>query len=537
KYPNNDGDDDGDGYVDDVNGFDFVHNDGTVFDGANDATNEPDAHGTHVAGTIGAVGNNGVGVVGVNCEVSLMSLKFLGADGGTTSGLLRALAYAKLMRDRWVSSGGTQGANVRVTNNSYGGAGYSQAEFDAISALNDSGILFVAAAGNESEDNNTVPAYPATYDLPNVISVAALDRTDKLASFSNRGARTVHLGAPGAAVLSTTPNNTYSYFDGTSMASPHVAGTAALVLAAHPEFTLARLRAALLFGGTPTQVLNATTITGRRVSAIGALQNAAEVDTTPPAPVNDLHIAAQDGRNVLLAWTATGDGGQSGRAALAEIRFVDQTTGTSLRLYHARPAAAGTQQSASLNIPYRHASGTFALRVTDNAGNATTASISVADNPADLAEPYTVTTSAPSALTTGGQRLNATYDDFVSQYPLPFSFPFYDRYFTAVNYSTNGVLYLAPTVGPVPHQDAGGPHEVLNSSYMIAGLWDDLDLRACMRGDADIYVVKPDNDRVIFRWQGTRFDAFQCGSPAGAPVNFEIELRRAGTIQKRYGHH
>ena len=532
EIPNNGVDDDGDGYVDDVNGFDFVHNDGTVFDGANDATNETDAHGTHVAGTIGAVGNNGVGVVGVNWQVSLMSLKFLGADGGTTSDLLRALAYAKLMRDRWVSSGGTQGANVRVTNNSYGGAGYSQAEFDAISALNDSGILFVAAAGNESEDNNTVHAYPATYDLPNIISVAALDRTDKLASFSNRGARTVHLGAPGAAVLSTTPNNTYSYFDGTSMASPHVAGTAALVLAAHPDFTLARLRAALLFGGTTTQVLDATTITGRRVSATGALQNATEIDTTPPTAVNDLHIAAQDGRNVLLAWTATGDDGQTGQASLAEIRFVDQATGASFRLYNSRPAVAGTAQSATLNIPYRHATGSFILRVTDNAGNATTANIAVADNPAELAEPYAVTTSSPAPLTTGGQHLNVTYDDFITTYILPFNFPYYDRYFSQVHFSTNGALYF----GQLPRSDFANLHETLNGRYMIAGLWDDLDLRACMRSDADVYVVKPDNDRVIFRWQGVRFNALECGSgPAGDPVNFEVELRRDGTIQMRYG--
>src|SRR6185503_2558110 len=143
-------DDDANGFVDDVNGYDFVHSDGSVYDGP--GTNPDgtiiDLHGTHVAGTIGAVGNNGIGVVGVNWQASLMSLKFLGPDGGTTADLLRALSYAKMMRDRWVNSGGTQGANIRVTNNSYGGGSYAQSEFDAIQSLNASGILFVAAAGN-----------------------------------------------------------------------------------------------------------------------------------------------------------------------------------------------------------------------------------------------------------------------------------------------------------------------------------------------------------------------------------------------------
>ena len=238
-------DDDGDGYVDDVYGYDFFHNDATVYDGPgnNPDGSTIDAHGTHVAGTIGAVGNNGRGVVGVNWQVSLMSLKFLGPDGGTTSDLLKALAYAKMMRELWLSSNGVKGANIRVTNNSYGGGSYSQAEFDGIQAMGNSGILFVAAAGNDAQDNNVVPSFPASYNLPNVISVAATDRFDNLSGFSNRGSRTVQLGAPGSGILSTTPGNNYSVYSGTSMASPHVAGTAALVLSAHPDFTISRLRA------------------------------------------------------------------------------------------------------------------------------------------------------------------------------------------------------------------------------------------------------------------------------------------------------
>ncbi len=518
-------DDDGNGYVDDVNGFDFFHNDASVYDGpgTNPDGSRVDEHGTHVAGTIGARGNNNIGITGVNWQVSLMSLKFLGPDGGSTADLVRALAYAKWMRERFVTTGGAQGANVRVTNNSYGGGGYSQAEVDAINALNDAGILFVAAAGNEGEDNTIVPSYPATYDLPNIISVAALDRRNNLAGFSNRGLRTAHLGAPGVEVLSTTPGNTYSYLDGTSMASPHVAGAAALVLAAHQDFTVARLRAALLFGGEPTQTLDGTTITGRRVSAAGALANATEVDSTPPAAPGDLHITSQLERTVALAWTATGDDGSTGRAALAEVFFTDGAMGARFPLAIQRPAGAGTLQTVAVNIPFRHTTGTLNLRMTDNAGNTAGANVSVADAPA-AADPYSVTTDAPAALSTGGAGLNMQFDDFITSYQLPFNFPFFERYASSVYISTNGALYF----GTAPHDDPFSLMQALGGRNMIAGLWDDLDLRASRRADSGVFVVQPDQNRLIFRWQGVTF-------ADGTPVNFEIELRRDGTIIERYG--
>ncbi|HKG80320.1 MAG TPA: S8 family peptidase [Pyrinomonadaceae bacterium] len=178
EVPGNGIDDDGNGFVDDINGWDFAHNDASVFDYTEPSfppsesyAGDLDYHGTHVAGTIGATGNNATGVVGVNWQVSLMSLKFLTEDGkGTSADLLNALAYAKAMRQLWESSGGTKGANIRVLNNSYGGGEFSQAELDAIRALGDAGILFVVAAGNESVSNDFFPVYPANYLAPNVIS-------------------------------------------------------------------------------------------------------------------------------------------------------------------------------------------------------------------------------------------------------------------------------------------------------------------------------------------------------------------------------
>src|SRR6185436_320057 len=181
---------------------------------ANTGTIPADTHATHVAGTVGAVGNNNLGVVGVNWNVRLMSLKFISGSSGSTSNAIRAVNYAKLMRDRWVNTGGSQGANVRVLNNSYGGGGSDQSFLDAINAANQSGILFVAAAGNAPDDpepnNDLVPHFPSSYIAPNVIAVASTDSFDNLSGFSHYGLNSVHLGAPGSGILSTTPNNTYS---------------------------------------------------------------------------------------------------------------------------------------------------------------------------------------------------------------------------------------------------------------------------------------------------------------------------------------
>src|SRR5262245_11530763 len=217
-------------------------------------------HGTHVSGTIGAAGGNAVGVVGVNWTTQLMGVKFLDANGsGSLADAIKGMEFAIQAKRAFAGSGG---ANVRILSNSWGGGGFSQAMLDEINSANAEDMLFVAAAGNSGLNNDALPTYPGSYRAPNVIAVAATNNTDARASFSNYGATSVHLGAPGVDILSTTIGNTYSSFSGTSMATPHVSGAAALVLS-HCAFSTDALKDALLSTVDQVPALASITISGR----------------------------------------------------------------------------------------------------------------------------------------------------------------------------------------------------------------------------------------------------------------------------------
>ena len=253
-------DDDGNGFIDDIYGYDFANEDGDPMDDNN--------HGTHVSGTIGAEGNNGLGVVGVNWNVSIMALKFLtGSGSGTLESALKAIDYAT-----------AQG--VDIMSNSWGGGGESQFLKEAIQRAEQAGILFVAAAGNNRSNNDVQPSYPANYDIANVISVAAVDSRGNLASFSNYGKTTVHVAAPGVDILSTGKSGLLT-LSGTSMATPHVSGVAALVLANEPNLSLPELKTRLLNTSQPTSKLRKKVLYGM-VNAYAAVSN-----TVPPADPND----------------------------------------------------------------------------------------------------------------------------------------------------------------------------------------------------------------------------------------------------------
>jgi subtilisin family serine protease len=232
-----------------------VNNDTNPFD--------DNGHGTHVAGIIGAAGNNNLGVVGINWNVQLLACKFLDSTGsGKTSDAITCLDYVQQMK--------SSGYNIVATNNSWGGSAYSQALNDAILAQQQAGILFVAAAGNEFSDNDVRPTYPANTSLPNVIAVAATTRTDSVAVFSNTGRHTVHLGAPGQEILSTLPGTNYGVLSGTSMASPHVAGAVALLAAQNPTLDWRALKNLILSGGDARASL-AQTVTGDRLNLNGSM--------------------------------------------------------------------------------------------------------------------------------------------------------------------------------------------------------------------------------------------------------------------------
>jgi subtilisin family serine protease len=251
-------DDDHNGFVDDVHGWNFVENNNNVQDGY--------GHGTHVSGIIGAVGNNGIGTAGINWQVSIMPLRFQDNYGSGYTGLaVAALNYAAMMRRDY-------GVNVVVTNNSWGGlTGMSAMLQEAIRVQNDAGITFVAAAGNSGVSCDVIPRYPACYDLPNVISVAATDRYDNLAGFSNYGGTSIDLAAPGVGIYSTRPNGTYGSMSGTSQAAPQVSGVVALLAAVKPDITVTQVRAAILGTVDPLPGLAGKTVTGGRLNAAAAL--------------------------------------------------------------------------------------------------------------------------------------------------------------------------------------------------------------------------------------------------------------------------
>src|SRR5215510_2115150 len=287
---NNGVDDDGNGFIDDCYGIDVANSDSDPMDD-ND-------HGTHVGGTIGAVGNNNVGVVGVNWNVRLMSCKFFDASGqGTTEGAITCLDYVKTMKDR--------GVNIVATSNSWGGGDFSQALIDAIDAQWRSDILFITAAGNGNffgvgQNNDATPFYPCDTYLPNVICVAATDRTDARASFSNYGRHTVHIGAPGVDILSTLPGNNYAAESGTSMATPHVSGVAALLKAQDPTRDWRAIKNLILTGGNTISSM-ANTITGKRLNANGAMNCSNSVVQSRLIPIANT-ISASPGVPVDLGY-------------------------------------------------------------------------------------------------------------------------------------------------------------------------------------------------------------------------------------------
>lgn len=309
EIPGNGIDDDGNGFIDDVYGWDFHNDNSDPFD--------DNFHGTHCAGIIGAVGNNGIGVAGVNWSVRLMAVKILGRGGsGYVSDAVDGVYYATRR-------------GVRLTSNSWGYYGQlSQSLKDAFDDAGSSNVLCVAATGNEQNNNDEIPMYPASFDSANIVSVAATDQNDALAWFSNYGRTSVDLGAPGVNIYSTVPTaqGRYARMSGTSMATPHAAGVAALVAAYSPGLTAAQIKQRLLDNTDRVPTLSGKTVSGGRLNAFKSLSGVVPLE--PPDAPSGL-VATPFADRVELAWTdnATNEmsyvverrSGPSGFAAIAEL--------------------------------------------------------------------------------------------------------------------------------------------------------------------------------------------------------------------------
>lgn len=261
-------DNDLNGYVDDIHGWDFANHDNTIYDGG--TRGRSDRHGTHVTGTLGAEGGNTLGVAGINWNIIYISAKFLGRNGGTTADAIKAVDYFTDLKMR-------HGINIVALNNSWGGGGFSQLLLNSITRAAQQNILFIAAAGNGGNDgigdnNDTNPVYPSAYNTSagagydSVISVAAIASNGSLAAFSNFGVATVDIGAPGVDIYSTLPYNNYGSYSGTSMATPHVTGAAALYASTHLGASALDIKNALLNAALATPSLAGKTLTGGRLN-------------------------------------------------------------------------------------------------------------------------------------------------------------------------------------------------------------------------------------------------------------------------------
>jgi hypothetical protein len=497
EIPSNGIDDDGNGYVDDVYGIDTYYNDTDPFDG--------DGHGTHVSGTIGAIGNNNVGVVGVNWSVKIGHCKFLSDSGfGSTAGAISCLQYILNLKQT-----GNPANDIIATNNSWGGGGFSQALYDAIKAHMNAGILFIAAAGNSSANNDTALFLPASYYLPNMIAVAASNHTDALAWFSNYGRRTVHVGAPGQGILSTTPGNTYSTFSGTSMATPHVTGLAALIKAQFPSFTWYQIRNRILATGDVTTGMQNVTISDRRINAYGALtcnnvpffgiwrpfataswpmliavywvncENPAgpiSVTITPGGTVLDL---LDDGNEAVSGDIYAGDGVYSAIwTGPADICVV----------------------------------GTFTLTFSN--GQSTTVQVGGAQGS------YSCTTPSPTWRTITGTNLNLGDDTWATVTP-GFPVKFGTSSYNTVYVNANGLISFTNNTG-LQFNNQQLPYSSFTT--LVAPFWDDL----YPSGSNNVYwatLGTAPNRELVIEWRNVRH--YSCSSDASATVRFQVVLFEA----------
>jgi subtilisin family serine protease len=480
EIPNNNIDEDNNGYIDDIFGVNTINNTGNPFD--------DHKHGTHVTGTIGAAGNNALGVTGVAQKVKIASCKFLSVSGsGTIADAIKCMQYFAHLKTRANSP-----VNIVATNNSWGSNLLSVAFEDTIKAHQDLNILFVAAAGNASTDNDSQPFYPATYDRANIISVGATDHEDKSAHFSNFGKRTVHISAPGLNILSTTPNQSYSAFSGTSMAAPHVSGLVAVIKARFPSYDYKKIKNLIISSGTELGALS-NTISGRRLRG-------ADTNGTGALSCNNQRISA---RLKPFENTITITRGQS--IILSALRIKCHLPLGEITLF------SSTQEQIVLKDSGAHGDitagdGVYSLSWTPlkagtytlNYGNGDTVIINV------LAAPlrYRASPISYSYEAITGSSLNASDESIHTVItPFPIRFNNSPTPFSKIYVGSNGTISFSTSINP-GHDNKMLPTTTANN--LVAAYWDDLNP---IESNANIFIATTGsvpNRKFIVEWRNVK---------------------------------
>lgn len=466
-------DDDNNGYVDDIHGIDAIT-------GTGDPTDQ-DGHGTHVSGTIGATGQNGIGVTGVSWDVQIAGCKFLNPSG-TTDDAIECVEYFTAL-------------GVHATSNSWGGGGFSQALKDAIDAADDAGILFIAAAGNSSSDNDTFQSYPSSYTSNNIIAVASTDHNDQLSSFSSYGLTSVDVAAPGTDIHSTWNDGGYNTISGTSMATPHVSGLAALLWSQFPEAPHDEIKARLMLTVDP---LGLEVASGGRINAHRALT----ADLSGPFLLSYDPRAGGSGETLTLGGLNFGDAQGSGIVQL-----------TGLGDEPAECLVTTWSDTEIVCVVPTLDDGEYEVAVTTDAGDTSASVVFTVIQPL-----YTEQLAAPQFLG-GGTAQGWQQLDGCWTYSLPFTFNYYEVDYSSVYVCSNGFLDFTNSSPTYTNSESG-----LIARTMIAPVWDDLDT-----SNGDIYIHQPSATSVAFRWDAETY--------AGAhPINVEVILEATdGSIQFNYG--
>jgi subtilisin family serine protease len=461
---------------------------------------DDNAHGSHVAGIIGALGNNSMGVTGVNWKVQILPCKFLDATGaGDIASAIACLDLIQQLKD--------SGINIVATNNSWGGSNFSQSLQDAIAAQLQDGILFVAAAGNDFSDNDEIPTYPANISLPNILSVAATDRTDGTPGFSNLGRHTVHLGAPGSEILSTTPNNTYSVFSGTSMAAPHVTGVAALLKAQDPSRDWKAIKNLILAGGDSIPSL-AQTVTQNRLNAFKAMTCSNATVKARLLPINGI-LAGTVGSPIPLSFLNINCSQPAGNVAVQvtpggqTIALTDDGSGTD--------QAAGDGVYSGQWTPA--ASGSYTLTFPDGS----TVTVNILGSYGYIQAPFSYTTITGTDLSLG--------DDAVATVTPPFPIEFGGGSFSQMFVSSNGTISFTDAYSDYNNSfglaTSGTPSFVQRPNTLVAPYWMDLfPVKGTPQNVFWAVAGNAPNRQLVVEWRNVR--SFLCRSAGSTAVTFEV---------------